>query len=383
MRNYLVIFILMIIFLIKPCSVFAESTLVWDASSGEVQGYRIYYGMTQGQYDSSKDVGGMTQCSLFDLPLQEGNTYYFAVKAYNTAGESGPSNEVKWVVPDTSPPGPPQDLAWNLVSGGNVNLTWQANPETDIKAYRVYYGTTSRIYGPPYSVGDVTAHTITGLDQGTTHYFAVSALDTSDNESGWSQEVAVQVTDTESPVVAVVTPSTSGRYETETSILTIAGTATDNVGVTQVGWSNSRGGGGVASGTGNWSVPDIQLYEGENVIRVTGRDAAGNEASKILGVNFNLPEDDVIPSISVSYPTRYPWYVTRNSSVSLGGTASDNVELSEIKWRISSGVEGKAEGTSSWSVQDIQLSTGWNRILLTALDTAGNQKMTSLWVYRR
>lgn len=383
MRKFLVKFILIILALTAPGLAFADPTLVWDASSGEVQGYRVYYGVTQGQYESNRDVGGMTQCSLFNLPLQEGNTYYFVVKAYNTAGESDPSNEVQWTVPDTSPPGPPQGLTGNPVPGGTVDLTWQACPEADIKAYRVYYGTTSRIYGTPLSVGNVTMHTITGLAQGITYYFAVSAVDTSDNESGWSQELAVQLTDTESPVVAVVTPSTSGVYETETSILTVAGTATDNVGVTQIGWSNSRGGGGLADGTGDWIVRDIQLFEGENVITVTGRDAAGNEARQILVANFTLPEDNVIPNISVSYPTTNPWYITGDSTVNLGGAASDNVELSEIKWRSSSGVDGKAEGTSSWSVKNIQLSTGWNRILLTALDTSGNQKVTSLWIYRR
>lgn len=191
------------------------------------------------------------------------------------------------------------------------------------------------------------------------------------------------MTDTESPVVAVVAPSTSGSYETESAILTITGRATDNDGVTQVVWSNSRGGGGTANGTGNWSVAGIQLSEGENVITVTARDAAGNEAGKILRVHFSLPEDTVVSSISVDYPTTRPWYVTRNPSVSLGGSASDNVERSEISWRSSSGVDGKAEGTSSWSVQDIQLSAGWNMILLTVLDASGNQKVTSLWVYRR
>ncbi len=383
MRNFLALFVFMILILTKPCLAFADPLLVWGASSGDVQGYRIYYGTTQGQYESSKDIGDMTQCSLFDLPLQEGSTYYFIVKAYNAAGESDPSNEVQWVVPDTSPPGPPQGLVGNPVSEGDVNLTWQANAETDIKGYKVYYGTTSRIYGSPCSVENATTHTITGLNQGTTYYFAVSALDTSDNESGWSQEVAVQLTDTESPVVAVVTPSTSGTYDTETSILTIAGTATDNIGVTQVSWSNSRGGAGVADGTGTWNVSAIQLYEGENILTVTACDAAGNEADKTLGVFFSLPEDSVLPSIDVSYPTTRTWFITTNDRVALGGTASDNVALSQITWRSSSGFEGKAEGTSSWSVPDIQLSTGWNRILLTALDTAGNQKMTALWVYRR
>ena len=38
------------------------------------------------------------------------------------------------------------------------------------------------------------------------------------------------------------------------STLALSGTASDNVGVTQVSWANDRGGSGNASGTTSWSV---------------------------------------------------------------------------------------------------------------------------------
>ena len=85
-------------------------TLVWDPGSGEIVGYRIYYGTTPNNYSKNMDVGKVTQYSLDSLPLQAGSAYYFAVKAYNATGESGFSNSVSWTAEDTTPPSPPQGL---------------------------------------------------------------------------------------------------------------------------------------------------------------------------------------------------------------------------------------------------------------------------------
>lgn len=99
------------IFLLLPVSeVFADPMLAWDASSGEVTGYKVYYGTTQGTYNQNKNVGNVTQYSLSSMPLTEKQTYYFVARAYNAAGESGNSNMVSWTVPDYTAPMPPQGI---------------------------------------------------------------------------------------------------------------------------------------------------------------------------------------------------------------------------------------------------------------------------------
>lgn len=99
------------IFLLLPASeAFAGPMLAWDASSGAVTGYRVYYGTAQGTYNQNKDVGNVTQYSLSTLPLTERQTYYFVARAYNAAGESGNSNMVSWTVPDSTAPMPPQGI---------------------------------------------------------------------------------------------------------------------------------------------------------------------------------------------------------------------------------------------------------------------------------
>jgi len=79
----------------------------------------------------------------------------------------------------------------------SVTLRWQANSEPDIAGYNLYYGTASRDYGPPIPTGNTTSYTVDNLDEGRTYYFALTALDTSGNESGYSSEISANATSSE------------------------------------------------------------------------------------------------------------------------------------------------------------------------------------------
>jgi fibronectin type 3 domain-containing protein len=178
----------------------------------------------------------------------------------------------------------------SLVIAGSATLSWRANTESDLQEYRVYTGTASRTYGTPVSVGKATSYTVNNLQEGVTYFFAVTAVDTSDNESGFSQEVSKTIADTHAPAVALTSPTTGTTYETPQGTLDLRGTAADNVGVVTVRWSNSRGGSGTANGTTTWSVSGIALVQGQNVITVTARDQAGNEGTYTLTVTYNPPD---------------------------------------------------------------------------------------------
>ena len=65
--------------------------------------------------------------------------------------------------------------------------------------------------------------------------------------------------DTTAPVVSITTPTSVATYTASTTPLTVGGTASDAVGVTQVTWANSRGGTGTATGTTSWSASGIVL----------------------------------------------------------------------------------------------------------------------------
>jgi hypothetical protein len=73
-------------------------TLIWDPETDpSVRGYKVYVGTSSNAYGAPVDIGNVTTYQV--LNLLSGTTYYFAVTAYNSAGESGYSNEVNKSVP--------------------------------------------------------------------------------------------------------------------------------------------------------------------------------------------------------------------------------------------------------------------------------------------
>jgi len=88
----------------------------------------------------------------------------------------------------------------------DVTLRWNANSEPDRAGYRIYYDTDT---GSPYEgkgpaesdspidvkidnveIGDAASYTVLGLNDDESYFFAVTAYDTSGNESGYSNEVS-------------------------------------------------------------------------------------------------------------------------------------------------------------------------------------------------
>ena len=97
-------FVFCVAFFLSALAFGAQVHLAWDPSSGQVDGYRIYYGTTPGSHPTRVDVGNVTDYLV--TGLQEATTYYFVVRAFNQYGESGDSNEISWTAPvnDATPP---------------------------------------------------------------------------------------------------------------------------------------------------------------------------------------------------------------------------------------------------------------------------------------
>jgi hypothetical protein len=89
-------------------------------------------------------------------------------------------------------------------------------------------------------------------------------------------------TDTTPPSLNIVSPALT-IVATSSASIAVSGTASDNVGVAAVKWSNSTGNSGTASGTTNWSA-NVPLLEGNNVVTIRAYDAAGNSAWRAITV---------------------------------------------------------------------------------------------------
>ncbi len=63
-----------------------------------------------------------------------------------------------------------------VIAASSVELAWNSNPETDISGYRISYGTKIGSYPNAVRVGNTPSATISGLNEGTTYYFVVAAI---------------------------------------------------------------------------------------------------------------------------------------------------------------------------------------------------------------
>lgn len=77
---------------------------------------------------------------------------------------------------------------------GAASLTWDPVASTILVGYRVYYGTSPGVYsqsiGQGLNAANNTNFVVMGLTSGTRYYFAVTAYDTSNIDSGYSNEVS-------------------------------------------------------------------------------------------------------------------------------------------------------------------------------------------------
>ncbi len=74
-----------------------------------------------------------------------------------------------------------------------VTLTWQASASPDVVGYNVYYGLASRSYSARIPAASGTSALISGLSEGQTYYFAVTAYNAAGVESLPSAEISYQV----------------------------------------------------------------------------------------------------------------------------------------------------------------------------------------------
>ncbi|MGA9536106.1 MAG: fibronectin type III domain-containing protein, partial [Desulfobacterales bacterium] len=79
----------------------ADVTLAWDGVSQTgvtVDGYRVFYGTDGQNYPTEGCDVTSTSCTVTEL--EDGQTYHFVARAYNSYGESGDSDPVSYTVPD-------------------------------------------------------------------------------------------------------------------------------------------------------------------------------------------------------------------------------------------------------------------------------------------
>jgi hypothetical protein len=260
---------------------------------------------------------GTTNWSVPVVGLQVGNNV-ITVTARDAAGNVGTDIlTVTYTAPDTTAPvvtvtGPTTGGAYST-SSSTITISGTGSDNVGVTA-----------------VSWATDRGSSGIASGTTNWMAssvplqsganvvtVTARDAAGNQGRATLTVTYTAPDTSSPTVAILGPTSAPSYTTTSSVVTLGGTSSDNMGVTAVTWANNRGGSGFSSGTTNWSVPSVALQGGTNVITVTAQDAAGNKGTAVLTVDFAVPTTTMCTYLGTPYPigTVLPSFTMRNGQV--------------------------------------------------------------------
>jgi parallel beta-helix repeat protein len=275
------------------------------------------------------------------------------------------------------PPSAPQ-LLTATPGDGEVTLFWSA-PENDggspVTGYTIYRGLSSGTETPLTTIGNLLTYTDTGLTNGVTYYYQASAVNAA-GEGPRSGEV--WATPTAPPTCTIDSPASDPFYTTIAQV-GLSGTASDDIEVASVTWSNAAtGASGTATGTTSWDIVHISLDPGSNVITVTSHDDSGLTGTDTITV----VRDNANPSCTIAIPPADPYY-TNSAAVSLSGTASDNTEVVGVTWiNAATGESGTASGTTSWTISSITLNAGSNLIYVNSTDAAGNYGIDTITIVR-
>jgi fibronectin type 3 domain-containing protein len=192
--------------------------------------------------------------------------------------KGGPSYVAGYGFPaDTAPPAPVQGLS-ATPGDGAVTLAWNANLEPDLAGYRVHRSTGSpAASGPVVSGADLlraTAFVDRTVANGTTYYYAVEAVDGSNNRSAAS-ETSSTPAGVPSPANALQLDG-SGQYVTFGPAPSLGASR-----FTLEAWVNWTGGGaGTSTGTG-----------GVTAIPLVAKGRAEAETPANLNMNYFLGID--------------------------------------------------------------------------------------------
>jgi fibronectin type 3 domain-containing protein len=174
----------------------AQVGLSWTASALATSYTVKRSTVTGGPYTTI--VSNLTTISYTDTSVTNGTTYYYVVTGSNSVGESGNSNQAS--ATPLGPPAAPGNLA---ATAGNAQVSLSWNASATATSYAVKRATVS---GGPYTtvVSNLTTtnYTDTGLVNGTTYFYVVTASN-SVGESGNSNQAPATPTNVTNSAVRV------------------------------------------------------------------------------------------------------------------------------------------------------------------------------------
>ncbi len=242
----------------------AQVSLSWNATANTTA-YNVYRSVNGGTF--GQIVAGLTSPAYTDTGLTNGTQYCYEVTAVNPIGE-GAASSPQCATPQTQPPPAPTGLT-ATPGDTTVSLTW--NSSTGAVSYNIYRSTTSGSGYAKIGNSTSTSYLDSGLTDGTTYYYVVTAVNSHSQESGFSNQASAKPT---AVLVSItVTPSNPTIAKNTTLAFTATGNYSDGTRqnlTTTAAWSSSSpsvatiSAAGVATGVGAGSTTITAASGGVN-----------------------------------------------------------------------------------------------------------------------
>ncbi|MDN3513830.1 MAG: carboxypeptidase regulatory-like domain-containing protein [Candidatus Brocadia sp.] len=261
--------------------------------------------------------------------------------------------------------------------------------------YRIVNGPSKNTFSIQTVIGASDTEVNIGviaLLPGTTYYYRIVAR----NDAGttYGSEMSFTTTDMHAHLTTEITPPTgsininNGAYCANSLTVTANLSATDNTGVT--GYYLSADATPPSRYTTGWTstTPTLNYKEdvsytlsdgdGRNTVYAWFKDASGNISDT---ASASVVVDTTPPTITIADPTSDQTYTTTSGTISISGSASDDInEITSIVW-INNEERSKTERkTIGWTIPNIDLVKGDNVITVTAADSMGNAGTTTITI---
>jgi len=254
-------------------------SISWDATTDiDSNGsYNIYSSLTSDTSGFSLRLSGIAYNSndVNDTGLNSGVTYYYKIRALDGLGNISNFSDVSYdTTTDTELPSSPV-LSTGTITPTSVNLIWTSSTDNvAVVSYNVYRNSSI--------ITSVTglSYLNIGLTQNTPYIYNVAAVDSSNNESVYSNSITATTTvPITSDITGPTTPSLSGQVSSSSSISLSWNASTDNVAVSGYNVYRNSFVNPIAFTTG-LSYSDTGLIDNtEYVYKVKSKDTSNNESS--------------------------------------------------------------------------------------------------------
>jgi len=168
-----------------------QATISWAAVSGATS-YNIYYATTTGvTVLTGTKIAGVTS-PYIQTGLSAGTTYYYIVTAVNNVGESAASTQAS-AATNAPPPSVPPAPGGVTAAGGAKQVTVSWASSSGATSYNIYWSRTAGVTTVTGTkiTGATSPYIQTGLLDGTTYYYIVTAANSAGESAASAQVSAV------------------------------------------------------------------------------------------------------------------------------------------------------------------------------------------------